>query len=307
VQSVFCVQTPSMTDAMYHSLSSKIDTMNFEMALIRKEQLQTKQELREAKDEIAKLRGLQVDTINLELAEVRHEQGQTKQDLIQAKTEIKTIREHQNFDESDTKAADDLTDAQGDASTSSVINSIQKEFQNEKAQTKNVLDQMKTDVALIRSDLNTVMATVKNDIKKVNDTLARAESIHASYNSLSAAQRHTDDTMSLLEKGVQSLKLSVSGINASLEEKCQSGEFGPNNFRPRPTFPWLITIHFQPAFRRTPAIVYGLRFLDVSNEANVRVRGEIMELTNTYFKFKIDEWDNTVLYGAKFSWMACPK
>ncbi|WAR12821.1 hypothetical protein MAR_027001, partial [Mya arenaria] len=187
VQINFCVKTPGMTDEMYHILSSKIDSMNLEMALIRKEQLQTKQELREAKDEIAKLQGLQ------------------------------------GLDEPDT-TADDLTDAKGNASTSSVINSAQKAFQNEKAQTKQVLDQIKTDIAIIRSDFNTLMATVatlngtqinltreifevgrdaKNDIKKVNDTLARAESNHTSCTSLSDTQRRTNDTMSLLEKDVQ--------------------------------------------------------------------------------------------------------
>ncbi|XP_052819174.1 uncharacterized protein LOC128245019 [Mya arenaria] len=280
-----------MTDEMYHILSSKIDSMNLEMALIRKEQLQTKQELREAKDEIAKLQGLQ------------------------------------GLDEPDT-TADDLTDAKGNASTSSVINSAQKAFQNEKAQTKQVLDQIKTDIAIIRSDFNTLMATVatlngtqinltreifevgrdaKNDIKKVNDTLARAESNHTSCTSLSDTQRRTNDTMSLLEKDVQSLKLSVSGINTSLEEKCQSGEFGPRMFNPRPSYPWIMTTHFQPAFSKTPAIVYGLKVLDVSNHANVRVKGEITELTNTYFKFKISEWEDTFLYGTVFSWMACPK
>ncbi|WAR12779.1 hypothetical protein MAR_026959 [Mya arenaria] len=109
-----------------------------------------------------------------------------------------------------------------------------------------------------------------------------------------------------LEQRMASLKETVSGINTSLEEKCQSGEFGPHH-NPRPSYPVTLTINFQPAFKSKPAIVYGLKVLDSAHNTNVRVSGSITEMTNAYFKFKISEWADTVMYGAKFSWMACPK
>ncbi|WAR12831.1 hypothetical protein MAR_027011 [Mya arenaria] len=314
VQAVFCVQTPGITDSMYHILSSKIDTMNLEMALMRNEQLQTKQELR------------------------------------QAKADIEKLQEHQSPYVPNTTAGEGLSDAQMNKSKSGVMNFLRKAFQSEKAHTKQTLDQMKTDVALIRSHLNTLVASVEtlnetqanllievfkvgrdveHDIKKLNDALARMhtrlEWLDTSFSSLNVTQRQTVNHVLLLDKEVNflnsslvnvntaleqqmtSFKDAVSRINTSLEEKCQSGEFGPHQINPRPSYPVTLTINFQPAFNSKPAIVYGLKLLDSAYNANVRVSGSITEMNNAYFKFRISEWANTVMYGASFSWMACPK
>ncbi|WAR12791.1 hypothetical protein MAR_026999 [Mya arenaria] len=189
-----CVPAPDITDSTYQVLSSKIDTINLELALLRNEQVQTKQE------------------------------------LIEAKTEIRRIQENQ---------------------------------------TDRYVILLREDVTLLKSKLVNVNAA--------------------------------------LEQRMTSLKETVSGINTSLEEKCQSGEFGPHHINPRPSYPVTLTINFQPAFKSKPAIVYGLKVLDSAHNANVRVSGSITEMTNAYFKFTISEWANTVMYGAKFSWMACPK
>ncbi|WAR12788.1 hypothetical protein MAR_026968 [Mya arenaria] len=314
VQAFFCVQTSGITDSMYHILSSKIDTMNLEMVLMRDEQLQTKQELR------------------------------------QAKAEIEKLKEHQSQDVPNTTAGEGLSDAQVNESKSRVMNFLQKAFQSEKAHTKQTLDQMKTDVALIRSHLNTLVASVEtlnetqvnllsevfkvgrdveHDMKKLNDALVRMhprlEWLDTSFSSLNVTQRQTVNRVILLDKEVNFLKSSlvnvntaleqqltnlietVSEMNTSLKEKCQSGEFGPHLFNPAPSYPVTLTINFLPAFKSKPAIVYGLKVLDSAHNTNVRVSGTIAEMTNAYFKFTISTWASTVMYGAKFSWMACPK
>ncbi|WAR12833.1 hypothetical protein MAR_027013 [Mya arenaria] len=309
VQAVWCVPKSSITDSIYQVLSSKIDT------------------------------------INLELAVIRNEQVQTKQDLIQAKTELKRIEADQSFDVPNNTAGESLFDALGNASTSDVINYLRKAFQSEKAHHKQPLGQIKADVAFMWSDLNTLKATVATlndtqgnltrdvfevgrdveyDIKTVNDTLARihsmAEWLDTSFTSLNGTQQQTNETVSLLNNDVNLLKSSlmntsqqeemtnlretVSEIQTSLEEKCQSGEIGP---LVRPLYPVTLTINFRPAFNSKPAIVYGLKVLDSAHNTNVRVDGHITEMTSAFFKFKIRSWADTVMYGAKFSWMACPK
>ncbi|WAR12797.1 LOW QUALITY PROTEIN: hypothetical protein MAR_026977 [Mya arenaria] len=150
--------------------------------------------------------------------------------------------------------------------------------------------------------------------------LSRFEWLETSFSSLNVTQRRTDYTVSVLNKAVdflksnlvnentaleQQLTKTVLGISASLKEKCQSGEFGPIAFDPRPSYPATVTITFRPAFRSIPAVVYGLKMLDSAYNANVRVKGPITELTNTYFDFRISEWADNVMYGSVFSWMAC--
>lgn len=63
-------------------------------------------------------------------------------------------------------------------------------------------------------------------------------------------------------------------------------------------------IQFNPDFSETPSVVLGLTNLDFHN---VRIHAKVENVTKTGFTMSIRTWDDTILYNAGVSWMACPK
>ncbi|XP_052815377.1 uncharacterized protein LOC128242314 [Mya arenaria] len=157
----------------------------------------------------------------------------------------------------------------------------------------------------ITEDMYHVLSS-KIDTINLELALKRNEQVQTKQDLLEAKTeiQRMQGNQTALEQQLSSLKETVLGLSIPLEENCQSGEFGPHS---RPSYPVNLTINFRPAFKRRPAIVYGLKVLDSAHNVNVRVGGFVMEMTNAYFKFQIRAWANTIMYEAKFSWMACPR
>ncbi|XP_076075375.1 uncharacterized protein LOC143046219 [Mytilus galloprovincialis] len=87
---------------------------------------------------------------------------------------------------------------------------------------------------------------------------------------------------------------------------CQSGVFGEHAY-PEIKFPASGYITFNPPFTATPALVYGLYLYDSSKNTNSRLVTSVSNLSKSGFNLKISTFAGTKMWGARISWMACPK
>ena len=96
-------------------------------------------------------------------------------------------------------------------------------------------------------------------------------------------------------------------------EGCQSGdalELGSHNY-PARSLPLERTIRFHPPFRKVPAVSYANTLLDsvASTSGNsLNVHLQLISLTPKSFTLKLLKAGRAhAVYGARISWMACPK
>ena len=110
------------------------------------------------------------------------------------------------------------------------------------------------------------------------------------------------------------LSVAKTNINGKLltlttqqddREKCQSGNGVGVHTYPSRSFPYTVTVRFNPPFKKTPAFVYGTVVLDATSET--RYNAQLQKLTNEYFTISMTTWATYYLWGARVSWMACPK
>ena len=96
-------------------------------------------------------------------------------------------------------------------------------------------------------------------------------------------------------------------------EGCQSGdalELGSHNY-PARSLPLERTIRFDPPFRKVPAVSYANTLLHsvattFGNSLNVNL--QLISLTPESFTIKLLKAGRAhAVYGARISWMACPK
>ncbi|XP_063447689.1 uncharacterized protein LOC134727241 [Mytilus trossulus] len=87
---------------------------------------------------------------------------------------------------------------------------------------------------------------------------------------------------------------------------CQSGVFGEHAY-PEIKFPASGYITFNPPFTAVPALVYGLYLYDSSKNTNSRLVTNVTNLSKSGFNLKISTFAGTKMWGARISWMACPK
>lgn len=99
----------------------------------------------------------------------------------------------------------------------------------------------------------------------------------------------------------------ITSINDRFEktEICQSGyEVGAHQW-PAQSFPLEHTVEFDPPFKKVPVLSYGLTLLDSTSHLSVELH--LLSLTKESFKIRFNTWGEYALYGARFSWIACPK
>ncbi|XP_076075374.1 uncharacterized protein LOC143046218 [Mytilus galloprovincialis] len=98
----------------------------------------------------------------------------------------------------------------------------------------------------------------------------------------------------------------VSSHASGNRQGCQSGVFGEHAY-PEMKFPASAYITFNPPFTATPALVYGLYLYDSSKNTNSRLVTSVSNLSKSGFNLKISTFAGTKMWGARISWMACPK
>lgn len=115
----------------------------------------------------------------------------------------------------------------------------------------------------------------------------------------------------LMEK-LEKLSMEVAEIKSKIppdgykDLHCESGEYEATGFPNPPGYPVKKHFYFKKPFSRPPAISYGITFLDADQRYNVRTELLVENLTASGFTFVMRNIADTVLYGVRGVWMACP-
>lgn len=214
------------------------------------------------------------------------------------------------------------------------IQNLEEEVKNNQSKTDSaeeylttVNEILKTEISMVRSkvhDAETELYTVKEDVKNFQHNVDKLEKkstkteigIKEMLKNFTLAETELDKhkssiqhllniTQTLNESQVNINTLQVV-INKRLAElSCQSGyEIGAHDY-PTRSFPYDVTIKFDPPFQKKPAFAYGITLLDALK--HMAVNAQLISLTEQSFSLRIISWGRAELYGAKISWIACPK
>ena len=112
--------------------------------------------------------------------------------------------------------------------------------------------------------------------------------------------RKIADIEKCIETKINSLSAKIDG-----QEKCQSGLGVGVHTYPQHSFPYSVTVRFDPPFGEVPAFAYGTTLLDSTKFTHYYTT--IDTLTNEMFTLSINTWGGYNLWGARISWMACPR
>eukprot|EP00105_Crassostrea_gigas_P015807 XP_011432932.1 PREDICTED: uncharacterized protein LOC105332169 [Crassostrea gigas] len=107
-----------------------------------------------------------------------------------------------------------------------------------------------------------------------------------------------------IERDLAVQRNRIKTLQNRKEFRCESGVVGIHT-NPRPSWPYTQSVTFQTPFETQPTVTYGLYLLDTGYTRNTRVTTEVTDVTKTGLQIKLNTWADTVLYGARISWMAC--
>ena len=156
-------------------------------------------------------------------------------------------------------------------------------------------------------------------VERLNEVNIFVEEFNNAFSNGNALSDKHSSTIQLLRTSIDiingklveikdELKERTTSINKRLEtaEGCQSGtEVGEHTY-PAQAFPLERTVTFNPPFKKVPAFSYGTTLLDSTSHLSVHL--QLLSLTTESFKIKFHTWGKRyALYGARVSWMACPK
>ena len=187
------------------------------------------------------------------------------------------------------------------------INTLEKDNNELKGKLRSVTEVSKNNRKLLDitvGDLDKMNLFVKEFYKNYTLTYTLTDKHNSSIQFLYNFTAATNET---LMNVLYELDERTTSINERFEktERCQSGhEVGEHKW-PEQAFPLERTVKFDPPFKKVPAFSYGTMLLDSTSHLSVHLH--LLSLTTESFKMKINTWDRHYpLYGAKFSWMACP-
>uniref|UniRef100_A0A8W8L454 H-type lectin domain-containing protein n=1 Tax=Magallana gigas TaxID=29159 RepID=A0A8W8L454_MAGGI len=111
-----------------------------------------------------------------------------------------------------------------------------------------------------------------------------------------------------LMEQLYNMKFDIAAQKKQIEalQNRESGTAGQHK-APPPGWPYIENVKFKSPFEETPTVTYGLFLLDSLHNTNVRISTTVTAVTKTGFRVQISPWDDTRLYGARISWMACGK
>ena len=104
------------------------------------------------------------------------------------------------------------------------------------------------------------------------------------------------DRISQLEAASQSETKCQDGTASFHHEECAKSQCSET-----------ITINFNPHFIKAPILMYGLSFLDVYEDHNLRVEVSLVQIATNAATLKVRTWDDTVIERSQVRWMACPQ
>lgn len=149
------------------------------------------------------------------------------------------------------------------------------------------------------------MDTAVSNEKRLNQTL-EAKLIELTSTVMQQLEENKKAIQTEVEQKIKQTELNLEQKAMAPRQGCQSGTIGEHAY-PQVRFPLSQNVTFNPPFKDIPAVVYGLYLLDSSKDHNVRVTTSLSNLSRNGFTLGISTFADTIMWGARVSWMACPK
>lgn len=214
------------------------------------------------------------------------------------------------------------------------LHNVEKKVKNNQSKVESAIEHLttvyelqKTEIGMIRSevhDTETELHTVEEDLNSIQHKIDNLHikstkteiAIKEMFKNFTVAETELDkhnssiqhllnSTRALNESLITINTLQVAIHNKLTELSCQSGyEIGAHDY-PKRSFPYDVTIKFDPPFQKKPAFAYGITLLDALK--HMAVNAQLISLTERSFSLRIITWGRAELYGARISWIACPK
>ena len=140
-----------------------------------------------------------------------------------------------------------------------------------------------------------ITPTYKKKLEKFKSDAASAA--NAAKESAAAAKETANNLQKLLKKTrAQSsmLRIESGEIWFSARKNSPPGVRGTKNQR----------VKFKEQFLKVPQVVMALTYLDQDKNANLRVKAVVGQIDKTGFSYDLLTWADTIIYRAKFSWVA---
>ena len=166
------------------------------------------------------------------------------------------------------------------------------------------LDAVESDVVDLRNEQAQFLTFLQADRVRMDKLELEFQNQNQLIASLNEELKSTKTELSVAKTNINEKLLTLTTQQAG-QEKCQSGNGVGVHTYPSKSFPYTVTVRFDPPFKKTPAFVYGTVLLDATD--NTRYNAQLQKLTNEYFTISMKTWANYFLWGARVSWMACPK
>jgi len=93
--------------------------------------------------------------------------------------------------------------------------------------------------------------------------------------------------------GVLNVFILLTGRSGSLHSKYEHQHYAK-------------AVLLNPPSNKKPHLVYGMRFVDNSNKANMRISTWVTSLTRYGFTYHMNTWADSHVYAIGTNWMACP-
>ena len=205
------------------------------------------------------------------------------------------------------------------------ITTMEKTIQEVQTKQRNAemkITTLENDNTELRGKLNSLAEFTQNKVKLLDTTVERLDGLNlfvkefdknytVTYTltdklntSVQFLHNFTDKIDKALVKIKDELDKRTTSINERFEktEGCQSGyEVFESNTYPAQVIPLDRTVKFDRPFQKVPAFSYG------TTTVHLRTNLQLISLTTESFKIKFHTWGGYALYGARVSWMACPK
>lgn len=188
------------------------------------------------------------------------------------------------------------------------LNTRISRLESDMHQTMTALTSLEEDVKNNQNKLQTLrvdVAKLETSAKEFFKNFTVAESnLDEQITSIQYLFNKTDDLNEKLVN-INSIQSDLAAKTAELMGRgnCQSGRDIGAHAYPHRSFPYDVTIKFDPPFKAKPALSYGLTLIDTLKHTAVNV--VLTSLTEQSFSLNFQGWGGGQLYGARISWIAC--
>ena len=103
-----------------------------------------------------------------------------------------------------------------------------------------------------------------------------------------------DELLDMTRANSQTLRIESGEVSFTARDNSPPGTRGISDGR----------ITFNSTFVEVPEVMLSLTYLDHVRGANLRLKAVVKDVDNTGFSYDLLTWADTIIYRAKFSWIA---